>query len=82
MSHLHLAADNDRNRYWLSPVPAEDDFNDPIIGDTIYDARTVYGPWALMTPASFSLHTDGRLGTGYGQRYVRQADGRWLCVEG
>jgi hypothetical protein len=69
--------------YWLSPVGATDDFNEAI-GDVIYDARTIHGPWALMSPASFQLHggTSGRLGVGYGQRYDRQADGRWLKVEG
>lgn len=70
-------------RYWLSPVGSTDDFGQPI-SDVIIDAKTAYGPWALMSPASFQLHggTNGRLGLGYGQRYVRQSDGRFLCVEG
>lgn len=69
--------------YWLSPVGDYDDFDSPIF-DVIIDARTAYGPWALMTPESFSLHggTRGRLGVGLGQRYQKQADGRWLKVEG
>lgn len=68
-------------KYWMSPVGDRDDFNVKI-EDTIYDAKTVMGPWALMTPTSFRRYSTGRLGTGYGQKYERQSDGRWLKVEG
>jgi hypothetical protein len=35
-----------------------------------------------MTLKSWRLHGFGKLGTGYGQKYEKQADGRWLKVEG
>lgn len=68
-------------KYWLGHVGQADDFNSAI-GDEIIDGKTRQGPWALMTPSSWRLHGIGKLGTGYGQRYQKQADGRWLKVEG
>jgi hypothetical protein len=70
-------------QYWLSPVGETDDFNS-VISDEIIDGKTVYGPWALMTPKSWAMYsgTSGRLGLGLGQRYKLQADGKWLKVEG
>lgn len=73
--------DNEGQVYWQSPVLEQDDFGQPIT-DSFYDAKTVYGPWATMSPLSFETHGDGRLGTGRGQRYQRQPDGRYLKVEG
>lgn len=67
--------------YWSSPVGAADDFDDPIT-DTIIDGATRMGPWALMTPTSFAVFGINRLGLGLGQKYRKQADGRWLKVEG
>ena len=70
-----------KTQYWLSPVGKVDDFEDRI-SDEIIDGKTIYGPWALMTPISFKKHGVGRLGTGYGQRYKKQPDGKWLKIEG
>jgi hypothetical protein len=67
-------------QYWLSPVGEVDDFEDKI-SDEIIDGKTIYGPWALMTPISIKIHGVGRLGTGYGQRYKKQSDGKWLKVD-
>lgn len=39
--------------------------------DTMYDAATKSGPWALMCPKCWKKHGAGRLGLGYGQRYDR-----------
>jgi hypothetical protein len=67
-------------RYWIGPVPDTDDFGLPIT-DTFVDGATVYGPWGFMNPTSFM--TKGRgLGTGRGQKYRKQPDGRWLKVGG
>ena len=68
-------------QYWSSPVGKVDDFEDKI-SDEIIDGKTIYGPWALMTPKSFKKYGVGRLGTGYGQKYKKQSDGRWLKIEG
>jgi len=58
----------------------EDDFGDRI-RDTFYDGRTIAGPWAIMTPDSFRTYGSG-LGAGRGQKYEKQADGRWKKVAG
>ncbi len=68
-------------KYWYGEVGQVDDFNSTINGEII-DGKTRQGPWALMTPQSWRLHGVGKLGTGYGQRYQKQADGKWLKVEG
>lgn len=71
-----------RKVYWLGTVK-EDDFG-RIITNCFIDGKTTFkgNPWAIMTPDSWFEHGYGKLGTGYGQRYVRQADGRFLKVEG
>lgn len=66
--------------YWRSPVGVKDDFGDEV-EDTIIDGATTMGPWGLMTPRSHRRYGVG-LGLGRGQKYERQADGKWLKVEG
>lgn len=70
-------------RYWMGDVGEKDDFGHTI-RDEIIDAPTrPRGSWALMAPQSWRAHrVTTKLGTGYGQRYKKQADGRWLKVEG
>jgi hypothetical protein len=70
-----------RPKYWVSPVGEFDDFGNRISTEFI-DGKTVMGPWAMMTPTSWRLNGIGKLGTGYGQRYRKQPDGKWLKVEG
>lgn len=67
-------------RYWTGRVADCDDFGDPVT-DTFIDGATVFGPWAIMSPKSHRANGRG-LGTGRGQKYKRQDDGRWLKVEG
>jgi hypothetical protein len=69
-----------RKRYWIGAVGPTDDFDDDI-GDDFIDGKTTIGPWAIMTPASYRSFGIG-LGTGRGQWYRRQADGKWLKTEG
>ena len=68
-------------KYWTGTVDETDDFGHPIDGEFI-DGRTMIGPWASMSPRSWARHGVGKLGTGNGQRYRKQADGKWLKVEG
>jgi hypothetical protein len=68
-------------RYWAGKIGPLDDLGVPYDGIMI-DARTKHGPWANMSLKSWRVHGLGKLGTGYGQKYVKQADGRWLKVEG
>jgi len=67
-------------RYWSGTVNSEDAFGEPITNEFV-DGATVMGPWAMMSPASFKRMGRG-VGTGKGQRYKKQEDGRWLKVEG
>jgi hypothetical protein len=69
-----------RKRYWMGYVPTQDDFGQPL-GDEFIDGKTKMGPWALMTPARWRTHGVG-LGTGKGQWYRKQPDGKWLKIEG
>lgn len=66
--------------YWVSPVPDLDDFGNAI-HDTFIDGRTPRGIWGLMVPEAHKQFGCG-LGLGCGQKYVKQADGKWLKVEG
>lgn len=67
-------------RYWSGRVRDRDDFGSPIT-TVFFDAKTIHGPWAIMSPASFRKF-GGTLGTGLGQQYTRQPDGRWLKTGG
>lgn len=67
-------------KYWSGTVKAKDDFGADIT-DEFVDGATIQGPWAIMSPRSH-LHYGRGCGLGRGQRYVQQADGRWLKVEG
>ena len=69
------------NKYWMTPLKPRDDFVDKYDGEMI-DGKTVYGPWANMTPKSWKKHGVGKLGRGFGQRYQKQSDGKWLKIEG
>ena len=69
-------------KYWYGPIGPGDDFGMPI-HDEFIDGRIAMGSsWAIMSPSTWRMHGVGKLGTGYGQRYKKQADGRWLKVEG
>ena len=67
--------------YWLSPLDKLDDFGVPY-GNIMIDGKTRQGPWANMSESSWKIFGCGRLGTGYGQKYRKQSDGRWLKIEG
>lgn len=80
LSHKEGGSPAPRPVYWVSHVRPVDDWDDPITTEFI-DGRTKYGPWAIMTPNNHMVHGVGT-GTGKGQRYRKQDDGRWLKVEG
>lgn len=68
----------------------QDDFGDTFTkreSEVVYDAATRgnngrMGPWATMTQHSWEMNGGGRLGTGFGQKYVRNAAGELHKVEG
>ncbi len=50
--------------------------------DVMYDANIrTFGMWGNICQRCFDYHRC-RLGTGLGQKYERQSDGRWLKVGG
>lgn len=68
--------------HWLGNLPDSCQICSRPFGGTMYNARTSpLGPWANMCRACF-VASGGQLGTGYGQEYERQRDGRWLKVAG
>jgi hypothetical protein len=72
-------------RYLSAEDMTADDFGVPFtnrVGEAIYDAKTHNGQWATMTQKSFAAHTNGKLGLGLGQKYVRNAIGHLLKTEG
>jgi len=75
------ANQNLKPRYWMGLIGDKDDFGAPI-GDEFIDGKTRMGPWANMSLESWKRYGLNRLGLGWGQRYRKQADGKWLKVEG
>lgn len=71
-------------RYWLSPLDKCDWCSTPFtktIGAKMYDARSRQGPWGNFCLECFRTQA-GSLGTGHGQEYTYQPDGRWLKTAG
>ena len=73
-------------RYLSAETMTNDDFGVPFThypGEVVYDAKTIYGSWATMTQKSFEQNAHqsvrGNLGTGRGQKYVRNDLG-WLVL--
>ena len=82
IAHKHNSSLGEKpKRYWLGPMNRTDDFGYPI-RNIFIDGKTKQGPWAIMSPQMWKLHGFGLLGTGYGQKYEKQVDGRWLKTEG
>jgi hypothetical protein len=67
--------------YWVGDLGTHDDFGVPY-KNLMFDAKTKNGQWANMTEQSFRNYGHGTLGTGYGQMYEKQPDGRWLKIKG
>ncbi len=66
--------------FWCGPIDKCQLTGDEL-GDTMYDARLPSGQWGNIGQRAFE-ENGCRLGTGLGQKYKRQEDGRWLLVEG
>ncbi|RPH74004.1 hypothetical protein EHM76_04350 [bacterium] len=65
----------------MGRLPNVDDFGVQY-KNVMIDGKTTRGPWANMTEESWKTYGIGLLGTGCGQKYEKQPDGRWLKVEG
>lgn len=77
-------------RYLSAEKLHQDDFGDTFTkkeGEIVYDAAIRgrngrAGPWATMTQRSWEMNGGGRLGLGFGQKYVRNKFGELHKVEG
>jgi len=67
-------------RYWAGD-PVECDICNKPYKNMMYDGKTQFGGWANMCQPCFNRYGTG-LGTGKGQRYTKQEDGRWLKTGG
>ena len=76
-----LGPKGDKKVYWTGTLPDLDDFGVPY-KTIMIDGKTKNGQWALMTEQSFRNYGYGQLGTGWGQMYEKQPDGRWLKIKG
>jgi hypothetical protein len=70
--------------HWDTKLPTEDCMGKPITDEFIDGVLIGFGGqtgWAIMTPETHHKYGVG-LGTGKGQRYRKQPDGRFAKVEG
>ena len=65
---------------WFGDITVCDFCKGPFRGDVMYDAN-LGGPWGNVCQRCFDMH-GCRLGTGFGQKYEKQKDGKWLKVGG
>lgn len=65
---------------FINPPKTCDICNKPF-GTFMYDAKTVYGPWACMCETCFNTVGVG-LGTGLGQQYKKNDQEQWVKVAG
>jgi hypothetical protein len=69
--------------HWRGEARTHDDFSQVITNEFIDGKMNgSITAWAIFTPKSWQRFGCGRLGMGYGQRYQKQEDGRFMKVEG
>lgn len=66
---------------WNGSEPSTCEIRGEKITDEFIDGKTKMGPWAIMCPRCWGVLGVGRLGTGFGQRYLKH-DGDFIKVEG
>ena len=67
--------------YWRGNTPHRCEFCQRDFSGIFIDGKAENGWWVMMDPTCHRKWGTG-LGTGKGQRYEQQTDGRWLKVEG
>jgi len=73
-----------KKRYWMGDAPTQCDLNlhhSHAITTAFVDGKTKMGPWGNMCLTCHRRVGVG-LGTGKGQKYEKQDDGKWLKVAG
>ncbi len=66
----------------FTPAPRHCNLSNQLLGDVAYDAKTKYGGWCMMSQQSWEQHGCGKLGAGYGQKYLRSTTGDYYLTEG
>lgn len=69
-------------KFYAGTIPSACDLCKAPIIKVFVDGATRMGPWANMCVSCFRSVGRGRFGTGFGQRYKQQGDGRWLKTDG
>ncbi|QDP53518.1 MAG: hypothetical protein GOVbin4933_64 [Prokaryotic dsDNA virus sp.] len=59
---------------YFSPTPTRCQLSGSHLGKIAYDAKTKYGGWCIMSERSWQEHGCGKLGTGFGQKYLQDSD--------
>ena len=72
---------NARQVFWLGRVPSYCQVSGTPITDEFVDGRSANGQWAIMHPETFAA-LGHPFGPGFGQKYKKQSDGKWLKVAG
>jgi hypothetical protein len=65
---------------WVGGDPSICEICKRSVEGTFVDGKTTMGPWATMCVPCHKKWGVG-IGTGRGQKYERQADGKWSKVE-
>lgn len=66
-----------QNVFWCGDLQDECNICQGSFGSVMFDARTRSGQWGNLCQKCFRRFGNG-LGTGKGQQYAKQNDGRWL----
>lgn len=68
---------------WCGRNPTHCDTCAEPIKDIFFDTVTQMGPWGCICPSCFTLGPSiGKLGVGFGQKYVLQENNTFLKVAG
>jgi len=71
-----------QKKYWMGTAPTQCQTCSSPIESVFFDARTPAG-WACMCEQCQKFGPGlGKTGTGLGQKYELQEDGKWLKTEG
>ena len=70
-----------KQKKWMGTPPEKCDFCHREIHNVFIDGKTIHGPWANMCLMCHMVNGTG-IGTGCGQKYMKQDNGDWLKVEG
>lgn len=65
---------------WLSSNKC--DYCGKEIDDILIDGRTKTGPWATMCKSCHKKYGVNKFGVGFGQKYKKNSEGKFIKIEG